>query len=75
MSALGLVALGLGILTVWSGLDRTIVFDVLRSFIGAPTTPRTTTGTLAPPSSSSASGLGGGGSVGGGGGGGGGGSF
>lgn len=44
MSALGLIAIGLGVLTAWSGFDRTIIFDVLRSFIGAPVQPRSATG-------------------------------
>lgn len=52
MSALGLILIGFGVLTIWSGLDRTIVFDVLRSFIGAPVAHRdeagkTGTGTVA----------------------------
>lgn len=51
MSALGLILIGFGALTVWSGLDRTIIFDVLRSFIGAPVSPRTTSGATAPPGS------------------------
>lgn len=51
MSALGLMLAGIGVLTIWSGLDRVIVFDVLRSIIGAPVTPRTSVGTLNPPAS------------------------
>lgn len=46
MSALGLIFVGFGLLTVWSGFDRTIVFDVLRSLIGAPVTQRDKTGAL-----------------------------
>jgi hypothetical protein len=46
VSALGFMLIGLGILTVWSGFDRVIVFDVLRSFIGAPVAHRDTTGKL-----------------------------
>lgn len=77
MSALGLVCIGAGILTAWSGFDRTIVFDVFRSFVGAPVTSRTPTGaTSVTPSSSPKSGFApGGGAAGQGGGGGGGGSF
>lgn len=46
MSALGLIAIGFGVLTIWSGFDRTIIFDVLRSFIGAPVAQRTGAGQL-----------------------------
>lgn len=44
MSALGLMFIGFGLLTAWAGLDRVIVFDVLRAFIGAPVAPHSTTG-------------------------------
>ncbi len=44
MSAVGFVLIGFGVLTIWAGVDQVIVFDVLRSFIGAPTTPRTAEG-------------------------------
>jgi hypothetical protein len=46
MSALGVLLFGFGLLTVWSGFDRVVVFDVLRSFIGAPTAKRTSVGKL-----------------------------
>ncbi len=46
MSALGFVLIGLGLLTIWSGFSRTMVTDVLRSFIGAPVSPRTQQGAL-----------------------------
>lgn len=39
--------IGFGLLTAWAGFDRVIVFDVLRSFIGAPVAHRGTTGGLA----------------------------
>jgi hypothetical protein len=44
VSALGILLIGFGLLTVWSGFDRVIVFDVLRSFIGAPVATRTAQG-------------------------------
>jgi hypothetical protein len=47
VSALGLMLFGFGLLTAWSGFDRTIVFDVLRSLLGAPVTHRDETGKLA----------------------------
>lgn len=46
MSALGVMLVGFGILTVWSGLDATNVFDVLRTFVGAPAPARDRTGKL-----------------------------
>jgi hypothetical protein len=46
MSALGMMILGFGVLTIWAGLDRQSVFDVLRSFIGAPTPSRDTKGKI-----------------------------
>lgn len=36
MSTLGFMLVGFGILTAWSGLEKVYVFDVLRSFMGAP---------------------------------------
>jgi hypothetical protein len=44
MSALGLMLFGFGLLTAWAGFDRTIVFDVLRSLLGAPVASRAKTG-------------------------------
>jgi hypothetical protein len=44
MSALGVLLIGFGLLTAWAGFDRVIVFDVLRSFIGAPVAQRQATG-------------------------------
>ena len=38
MSAFGLMLIGFGILTAWAGFDRQLIFNVLRSFIGAPAT-------------------------------------
>lgn len=46
MTALGVLLIGFGLLTVWSGFDRVIVFDVLRSFIGAPVASRGDAGQL-----------------------------
>jgi hypothetical protein len=46
VSALGLILIGFGLLTAWSGFDRVIVFDVLRSFIGAPVAHRSAEGAL-----------------------------
>jgi hypothetical protein len=46
MSALGLMLFGFGLLTAWSGFDRTIVFDVLRSLLGAPVAARSKTGAV-----------------------------
>jgi hypothetical protein len=46
VSALGVLLIGFGILTVWSGFDRVVVFDILRSFIGAPTAKRDAQGKL-----------------------------
>lgn len=39
MSAIGIMLIGFGILTVWSGWELVNVFDILRSFIGAPGSP------------------------------------
>lgn len=44
MSAIGFLLIGFGLLTAWAGLDKVIVFDVLRSFLGAPTVKRTPQG-------------------------------
>lgn len=49
MSAVGFVLIGFGVLTVWSGLEGVIVFDVLRTFIGSPSGVRTGEGALVPP--------------------------
>lgn len=46
MTALGFMLVGFGVLTVWSALDRTNVFDILRSFIGAPLPRRTDAGAI-----------------------------
>jgi hypothetical protein len=35
VSAIGLLLVGFGILTAWAALQRTNVFDVLRSILGA----------------------------------------
>lgn len=48
MSALGIMAIGFGILTAWAGFDRTNIFDLLRSFIGAPVAKRTPEGAIIP---------------------------
>jgi hypothetical protein len=40
MSALGFLLIGFGMLSIWSGLQRANVFDVLRSILGAPTVKR-----------------------------------
>lgn len=40
VSAVGLMLIGFGLLTAWSGLDKVIVFDVLRAFLGAPVATR-----------------------------------
>lgn len=44
MSALGFLAIGFGAITIWSGLSGVIVFDVFRSFLGAPTPTRDASG-------------------------------
>ena len=44
MTTLGFLALGFGVLTVWAGLVRVNVFDILRSFIGAPVPTRNEVG-------------------------------
>lgn len=44
MAAIGLLLVGFGALTAWSGLDRVLVFDVLRSIIGAQPKARTAEG-------------------------------
>lgn len=49
MSGLGLIFIGLGVLTMWSGLNRVIVFDILRSFIGAPVASRESSGAYKEP--------------------------
>lgn len=49
MSALGLLLVGFGVLVAWSGLDRVIVFDVLRGFISAPVAPRDQSGAAKAP--------------------------
>lgn len=46
VSALGLMLIGFGVLTAWAGFDRVNVFDILRSFIGAPVPKRGDTGAL-----------------------------
>lgn len=49
MAAIGLILVGFGLLTAWSGLDRVIVFDVLRGFISAPVPTRDPSGVAAAP--------------------------
>lgn len=44
MTALGFLLVGFGALTIWSGFDHVIVYDLLRSFLGAPVTKRDATG-------------------------------
>lgn len=48
MSAIGFILIGFGALTIWSGFSGVIIFDVLRSFLGAPTPNRDVSGALAP---------------------------
>lgn len=36
MTAVGVMLIGFGVLTAWSGWELVNVFDLLRSFIGAP---------------------------------------
>lgn len=36
MTAVGVMLIGFGILTAWSGWELVNVFDLLRSFVGAP---------------------------------------
>jgi hypothetical protein len=47
MTALGVLFVGFGVLTMWAGFDRTNIFDLLRTFIGAPTPKRKPSGALA----------------------------
>ena len=49
MSAIGLMVLGFGILTAWAGFNRTHVFDLLRSIVGAPVPARTDHSATVPP--------------------------
>lgn len=48
MSAIGFLLIGFGLLTAWSGFDKVIVFDVLRSFLGAPVAKRNAQGQATP---------------------------
>lgn len=48
MSALGIMLIGIGALTVWAGFDRVNIFDLLRSFIGAPVPTRSKEGAIKP---------------------------
>jgi len=48
MSALGLILIGFGVLTAWAGFNRTVVFDLLRSIVGAPVAARTDAGAIKP---------------------------
>lgn len=53
MSAIGIMLIGFGILTVWSGWELVNVFDILRSFIGAPSAPVDLSSLTVPGASSS----------------------